>query len=154
MGTAPAFPMQGKLVVRHEKRGYSLKHFWRSRNGFATICILTSAGCTFFLAGLLFGISMISKNSSGSFMLLCELVFLTFFAFPVVSAALLALTRIPEEWSMGFGAGLYYGTFFVAIITRGIGWDIPSSDRFFLGIIISGLVCYIIYQDLMRKKNK
>lgn len=115
---------------------------------------MISAVCTILFAGMIFGIFRISGHSSGSFIFACELVFLVLFASPVVSAALLVLTRIPEEWSMGFGAGLYYGTIFVSAITRKVGWVIPDVDRILLGAVISGLVCYAVYQNMMRKKDK
>ena len=105
-----------------------MKKFWGSRYGFAVILILTSAICTVLFAGLI-------SLFKGNFILGCKLVFLCFFAFPVVSVSLLVLTNIPEEWTPGFGAGLYYGTIFVSAITREVGWDLPELDRILHGVI-------------------
>lgn len=122
-----------------------MKKFFGSRNGFAVILILTSAACTVLFAGLL-------SLFNGNFILGCKLVFMVFFASLVVSAFLLVFTNIPDEWTIGFGAGLYYGTIFVSAITREVGWGLPELDRILLGAIISSLVSYIVYQNLMKKR--
>lgn len=153
MDTAPALPMRGNTCATSDRgkaknrEVFQLKKFFGSRPGMAILFILASAACTILLAG---PISLIN----GEFILVCKVVFFFFFAGLVVSAVLLVLTNIPEEWTIGFGYGLYYGTILVSAITRKVGWVIPDTDRILLGAVISSLVCYAVYQDMIRKKGK
>lgn len=124
-----------------------MKKFIQSRIGSAVMLVLCSAVCTVFLAGIL---SLIAGNFWG----MCKAVFLCFFAFPVVGAALLILTNIQEDWAMQFGGGLYYGTLVVSSITKELGWGMRESDRLLLGFVLSSLICYIVHRNLTQKRDE
>jgi len=100
-----------------------------------------------FLTILLGGVLSLLR---GNFIESCKAMFLIFFAFPCVAAILLLSTKIPEDWTLGFGAGLYYGTLVVSALLGEAGLSMSDqSDQLVLGFIFTALVCYIIY----LKKN-
>lgn len=122
-----------------------MKKLFNGRKGMAFTLLLLSAGFTLVFGA---GFSLLTKNFWGS----CKAFFEIFFAFPVVSAALLLLTNIEEDLSWGFGAGLYYGTGFVCWLVDEFGWGIPIEGQILLGLIISGLVCYIVYLRIQQRR--
>lgn len=115
-----------------------------TRFGLAIWAILSSVLCTAFVGGI--GFFIIKKVYVFSY------IFWLCFASPWVSALLLLLTDIPEDLTFGFGAALYYGTLVVAHFTEKAGWVMKDLDRYFVGFIISALICYIVY--LRRFKNE
>lgn len=122
-----------------------MKKIFSGRKGFAFALLLMSAGLTLIFGA---GFSLLIKDFWKS----CALCFEIFFAFPVVSAALLLLTNIPEDLSYEFGAGLYYGTAAVCWLVDKFKWGIPTDGKVLLGLVISGLACYIVYLRIQQRR--
>ena len=122
-----------------------MKKLFNGRKGMAFTFLLLSAGLTLVFGA---GFSLITKDFLGS----CIAFFEIFFAFPVVGAALLLLTNIEEDLSWQFGAGLYYGTASVCWLVDKFQWGIPTEGKILLGLIISGLVCYIVYLRIQQRR--
>jgi hypothetical protein len=120
-----------------------MRNFFNERTKMALKLLLMSAGLTLILGA---GLSLVIRD----FWYNCMIVWAMFFAFPVVSAALLLLTNIEEDLSWGFGAGLYYGTGFVCWLVDKFKWGIPTEGKILLGVTISGLVCYIAYLRMQK----
>lgn len=122
-----------------------MKKLFNGRKGMAFTLLLLSAGFTLVFGA---GFSLLTKNFWGS----CKAFFEIFFAFPIVSAALLLFTNIEEDLTYPFGAGLYYGTGAVCWLVDEFGWGIPIEGKILLGLIISGLVCYIVYLRMQQRR--
>ncbi len=76
---------------------------------------------------------------------ICKTVFILFGGAPVVSACLILLGILPDNLAYGFGAGLYYGTIGIFAIISKLNWEMSTLDSVFLGVIITSLICYIVY---------
>ena len=87
----------------------------------------------------------------GDFIEACKAVFMLFTAHMVVSAALVVLTNIKDDFAGYFGMGIYYGTVILYGIPKHLGWIIPEFDRLLIGAGISCLVAYLVYQKLPRE---
>ena len=120
-----------------------MKKFFNERTKMALTFVLMSAGLTLILGA---GLSLLTKN----FWYTCVIILGMFFAPAVVSAALLLLTNIEEDLSWQFGMGLYYGATFVCWLVDKFKWGIPTEGKILLGLIISGLVCYIVYLRMQK----
>lgn len=84
----------------------------------------------------------------GDFIEACKGIFWFFTAPLVVSAALLVLTNIKDDFAGYFGMGIYYGTAILYGIPEELGWIIPKFDRLLIGAGISCLVAYFVYKNL------
>lgn len=127
-----------------------MKCFLKNRYGFAAVIVLISIVCTILFAGLL---ALVSRDIAG-FIPLCKISFFLFFAPIDVGAILMVLTKIPEQWTVGFGCGIYYGSWVIARIIENFDLGSTFNGRLSLGIIICSLICYIVYQNLTRRKGE
>jgi len=109
-----------------------------TRRGAALLYVLVSISFTLLFGGV-FSLLL------GSFAESCGAMFLMFFAFPCISAALLLCTKIPECWAIPLGAGLYYGAVVVSAGMRFLGWVESDAGRIAVGFAVSAAACYIVY---------
>ena len=108
------------------------------RNQYALILAGTSAGCSVVL-GLIFGAVV-----GGNIVRMVWILFRLLFAFPLVTAALLLFTNMPDDYPLGFGAALYYTALVVAAAAES-WWGISGSDATILGVVIAGLCCSVVW---------
>ena len=80
----------------------------------------------------------------------CKLIFFMFTAPGFLSAILLMLTAIPEDYSFHYGAGLYYGTLGVAALIRWLWPRIENEPLLMISAVISSLIAYIVYIKQQR----
>jgi hypothetical protein len=67
-----------------------------------------------------------------------------------VGALLRILTTLPEDYVVGFGLGLYYGSGVCAAIIHKL-WDtIPFDAALFLGSVIAAETCYILWLKVYK----
>lgn len=122
-----------------------MKHFFDSRWSLVVVFLLTAL-----LLPLFLGLFLIPAGIDFWAAVYC--MFVLFCAPGVVSAVLLALTPIKEDFSYGFGCGLYYGSCTIYLLTIKLGWSMPEFSRFLLGFVIAALVCYIVWLEKYRYK--
>lgn len=104
------------------------------------------------IAAIFGGIFYLISSGDSGFFKIAFVCYLWFCAPAGVSSILLAVTKIDEDWTFGLGPGLYYGSIAVAAITESAGWHMSDADRYFLGFVISALVCYIVYTKHHRSE--
>lgn len=122
-----------------------MKRLLDSRWGLAVVFLLIAL-----LLPLFLGLSLIPAGME--FWTAVYAMFVLVGAPGVVSAALLVLTPIKEDFSYGFGCGLYYGSCAIYLLTIKLGWSMPEFSRFLLGFVIAALVCYIVWLDKYKYK--
>lgn len=117
-----------------------------TRIGFAIFYILV-AGILCTILGFLFSLF----DSLSSFWFITQYIYVLFGAPSIASAVLLIFTNMNEELTFGFGMGWYYGACLVAYAIEKLGWIIPMADRFLIGVFVSAIVCYFLYQSWPHK---
>ena len=129
------------------KKSNKLKNI-KSRYKWALYFVCISI-CISALFGLIF--ALVLGDLSGKFLEASKICFLWFFAWAFVSAMLLLFTKIPEELSMGFGAGIYYGTAVSAYMIRYF-FEVQLKASYGIGFIITILVCYIVWLKNFKRR--
>lgn len=114
---------------------------------FSSLYLVISAVTTVIL-GFLFGLFLFLIDTNGDFLnsirngfSICFFMLSATFA---VAGLLTLITKIPWVLSMGFGAGLYYGTVFVAGILRDC-LNTSDINLYFISGLIVALICYIVW---------
>ncbi len=119
---------------------------FRSRYTVALYATLISLLFSFFIGTIFF---LIVKNDY----LGCVLGIWWLFGAPLFTASILLIfTRLPEDLTFGFGAGIYYGMIFVVILMGDSGYEKPSS--YVTGILISSAVSYIVWRTKFREQYR
>lgn len=120
-----------------------MKRMLSTRKGEAAFYAIGSVLYSVVLGGLC---SLIT----GNFFEACKGIYFMFGAPLTVCAALVLFTKIKNH-ILGFSYGLYYGTIFIAFFMQKFGLGVPTKSSYIIGLIISSLLCYIVY--LRDKRN-
>lgn len=115
-----------------------IKKILDTRKGTAGFLVIASALC-----GIIVGLPFALIAGKGFWGIFKSIYFL-FCAPLAVCSLFLVLTKL-EDYIYGFSCGLYYGTIFIAYFMKKWGWGVPTEARYAIGLIISSLVCYIVY---------
>lgn len=101
---------------------------------------------------LLFGLFEISSGYLNAVLHFFEMFFLWIGIPGMISACLLALTKMDDGLVFGFGFAFYYGGGMVALAIMEYG-GCPEKLSLALGYLISALICYIIYREKFAPKE-
>lgn len=103
-----------------------------------------------FLGGL---VSLLDAGSNflSDFYNYSVICYFWFFAEVAVAGILVLITTLPLELTIGFGAGLYYGTIFLASCLRDF---IHTSDAnlYTISCLIASLICYIVWLKSFKSR--
>ena len=111
----------------------------------AAVLLLIALCVNAMLAGLLALISTCDYSFIDGF---CRLFSICFFAFGggfVAAAILMLLTKIPEDKTISYGSGFYYGTLACAFVLNDYFHLDAVEVLIIVSVIISGLVTYIVW---------
>lgn len=119
--------------------------FFQSRKGIALLQTMISLGVSLFL-GIIF--SLFSMDNGNTFIeniwMFSKVCFFMFGAFLVVSSILLVITNFDDNFCLGFGAALYYGTIIGGDFLKGM-LDMSLNRAMFVSFIITSLIGYIVW---------
>lgn len=117
------------------------------RWGMVIVLIIATVLGTFILGGLPLG-AIMSAGEDKPFLYFfwraSKFFYLIFFAGCTVGCLLILLTKIPEQYAIGFGYGLYYGTFGASFVVQEF-FHLSDRESIVLGFVIAALVCLVVW---------
>lgn len=117
---------------------------------FAIILLLIAVCSNGMLSGVLALISTGGHSFTESFWKLFSICFFAFGGGFVVAAILMLATQIPEDKTISYGSGFYYGTLVCACLLN----DYFISDAFYVVIIVSAVISGLATHIIWIRNNK
>lgn len=78
------------------------------------------------------------------FILMSKTMFFMFAAGIAVGGILLIANIVPENFCVGFGCALYYGTIFLAALLSDYITG-ATANRYIISFVVVSLICYIVW---------